>query len=164
MKLSSMIFHIAALLLIPLHSCEKNDKSNPIELSSQVVKGQDGYEYVLTKDEYLTPFDIPIKDLRIKYGDESSIADWNDLETNFKDDFAGFLNQIGLSDAENHQSFFVTKDDEYQHVSLRYYQVTGKNNPKSSSWIVLQSIDDSRLILTADYDIGRVLIKIPSDR
>jgi hypothetical protein len=115
---------------------------------------------VLTKNEYLTSFDIPINELRIKYGEEPSIADWDDLIANFKDNFAGFINQIGLTDSENHQSFFITKEGEYQHISSRFYKIAGKNNPNSSSWIILKNLDDLRLILAADFDTGRVLLKI----
>jgi hypothetical protein len=164
MKNFGIILFITALIIIPLQGCEKNEDVNVILPSTYVVKGQDGYEYVLTDNEFLTPYDLPIRELRIKYGDESSIADWNDLVTNFKDDFPGFLNQIGLSDSENHQSFFITKDGEYQHISSRFYQITGKNNPNSSSWIILKNLDDSRLILTADFDKGKVLVKIPTDQ
>jgi len=147
-----------------LQSCEKHDENKLIELSSHVIKGQDGYEYVLTKNDFLTPYDLPINELRIIYGKESGIADWNDIKANFEDDFSGFLNQIGFSDDESHQSFFITKDKEYEHITNRYYMLTGKNNPYSTAWIILKDIDDSRLILTEGYDSGKILLKIPTDR
>ncbi len=153
----------AALIIFALQGCEKNERNNLIELSSHVFKGQDGYEYVLTKNEFLTPYDLPIRELRMQYGEECGIADWTDLKANFEDDFSGFLNHIGLSDYENHESFFITKDGEYNHMTYRYYMLTGKNNPHSSSWLILKNLDDSRLILTASYDKGKILVKIPAD-
>jgi len=84
MKNYGIILFISALIIIPLQGCEKIEDVNVIELSTYVVKGQDGYEYVLTKNEFLTPYDLPIRELRIKYGKKSGIADWNDLNLNFK--------------------------------------------------------------------------------
>lgn len=164
MKNSGIILFISALIIIPLQGCEENEDINVIELSAHVVKGQDGYEYVLTKSEFLTPYDLPIRELRIHYGKESGIADWNDLKANFEDDFSGFLNQIGLSDDENHESFFLTKDGEYKHMTHRYYMLTGKNNPSNSALVVLKNLDDSMLILKTGYDKGKVLVKIPADQ
>ena len=161
MKKSGIILLITALIIIMLQSCEKTEDDNILELSSYVVTGQDGYEYVLTKNEFLTPYDLPIRELRKKYGEKSGIADWNDLNTNFEDDFTGFLNHIGLSDYDSHESFFITKDGEYTHMTNKHYMLAGKNNPYSSEWITLNNLDDSRLILTAGNDKGKILVKIP---
>jgi hypothetical protein len=164
MKISAIFLHLSAIIIFPLQGCEKNDENKLFELSSYVLKGQDGYEYVLTKNEFLTPYDFPIKELRIEYGNESGLADWTDLKANFEDDFFGFLNQIGLTDYEKHHSFFITKDGEYEHMTDRYYMLTGKNNPYSSASIILNNMDVSRLILTAGYDKGRILLKIPAEK
>ena len=152
-----------SLIIIPLQACEKMQNIDVLELSNHVVKGNDGYQYVLTKNDFLTPYDLPIQELRKQYGKKSQIADWNDISINFKDDVSGFLNQIGLSDAENHESFFITIDGQYEHPMNRYYMLAGKNNPSSSDLVILKNLDNSRLILNAGFNTGKVLVKIPAD-
>ncbi|WMN12092.1 hypothetical protein QYS49_32380 [Marivirga salinae] len=164
MKHTGIISLITALLIIPLQACEKMEEMNILELSNNSITGQDGFEYVLTKHEFLTPYDLPIKELRLQYGPESEIADWNDINTNFKDDLSGFLNQIGLSDDENHESFFITKDGQYEHPMNRHFMLVGKNNPSSSELLILKTLESSCLILNTGFDTGKVLVKISADR
>lgn len=164
MKNFGIILAISAVIILSLQACEKNEENSLLELSSNVYKGQDGFEYVLTKNEFLTPYDLPVGELRKKYGKESGIADWNDLTTNLEVDLSEFLRQIGLPEIEDHESFFITKDGEYEHTTYRYYMLTGKSNSYSSAWIILKNLDDSRLILSAGYDKGKILVKIPADQ
>jgi hypothetical protein len=158
---NTAILLIAAFIAITLQSCEKTDERIIFELSAHIAEGQDGFEYVLTKNEFLTTYDFPIQEFRERYGKESSIADWNDLKANFEDNFSGFLSNIGLSNFENHEGFFITKAGEHTHITFRQYMLTGKNNQQGSEWIILDNLDDSSLILAARYETGRILLKIP---
>lgn len=164
MKNTGILSLITALIIIPLQACEKMEEMNIVELSKQSITGQDGFKYVLTKHEFLTPYDLPIRELRSQYGKESEIADWNDINRNFKDDLPEFLSQIGLSDDENHQGFFITKDGAYEHPMNRHFMLIGKNNPSSSELVSLKNLDDSSLILNTGFDTGKILVKISADQ
>ncbi len=152
---------IAVIVISTLYSCQKIDEKMHIELSTDYAQGQDGFKYVLTKNEFLTPFDIPIAQLQTIYGEETEIADWNDLIANFDDDFTGFLEDIGLSDYEKHQGFFIKNDSQYLFMGKRPYMVTGMNNQHYSSGIFLDKRADSGLGVAAQFDAGRVLLKMP---
>jgi hypothetical protein len=161
MKNAIFILTAAVMAISSLYSCQKNEKQMLLELSAESVQGQDGFTYVLTKNKFLTPFDIPVQELQSKFGKEASLADWNDLEANFGDDFSGFLQQIGLYGNENHEGIFITNDREYSFTMTRPYMITGKNNLENSSWIILKNLEDSRLIIVTQFDTGRVLLKVP---
>jgi len=90
------------------------------------------------------------------------LADWNDLEANFGDDFSGFLQQIGLYGNENHEGIFITNDREYLFMMTRPFMITRKNNQENSSWIILKNMEDSRLTIVTRFDTGRILLKVPS--
>lgn len=152
-----------AIMISMQYSCQKTQEQIPIQLSAKYAQGQDGFKYVLTKDEFLNPLDIPIMQLQASYGEETLIADWSDLKTNFEDDFSGFLQDIGLSDYEKHESFFITNDKQYLYMAKRPYMMAGKNNREYSAWIILDNIEDSDLIAATRFDAGRVLLKIPVD-
>ena len=160
MKHLRIISLITALIIVPLQACENMEDINLIELSKHAAIGQDGYKYVLTKHEFLTPYDLPIKQLRIHYGKESELADWNDLNMNFKDDMPGFLSEIGLPNDENHESFFITKDGQYEHPVNKHYMLTGKNNATSSELVTLSTLNDSNLILNSGFNSGKILVKV----
>jgi hypothetical protein len=153
---------VIAIVISMQYSCQKTQEQLPIELSAEYAQGQDGFKYVLTKDEFLNPLDIPIMQLQASYGEETLIADWSDLKANFEDDFSGFLQDIGLSDYENHESFFITNDKQYLYMAKRPYMIAGKNSQEYSSWILLDNIEDSGLIAATRFDAGRVLLKIPN--
>ena len=160
---NSIIFFIAAVMVFSnLYSCQNEEEQMLIELSAESAQGKDGFTYILTKNEFLRPFDIPVQQLQAKYGNDFGLADWNDLEANFGYDFSGFLEEIGLFDDENHEGVFITNDKEYLFMMTRPYMISGKNNQENSSWVFLKNLEDSRLTVVTRFDTGRVLLKVPN--
>ncbi len=148
------------MVVSTLNNCQKTDELMYIELSVNYAHGKDGFKYQLTKNEFLTPFDIPIAQLQAKYGEETIIADWNDLEANFEDDFIRFLNGIGFADSEKHEGFFIKKDSQNLFLGKSPYMVTGRNNQQHSSRIILDRMETSELVVASQFDVARVLVKI----
>jgi len=152
---------IAMIVIATIYGCQKSDLQKDIALSSGYAQGKDGFKYVLTQKEFSTPYDIPIEQVRTIYGEETVIADWNDLKANFEDDLSGFLHDIGLAEANKHESFYVKNDSQYLFMGERPYMVTGLNPQKHSPWIYLDTMDDYNLVAAMKFDTGRVLLKIP---
>lgn len=150
------------VMTVSISGCQKMDDPMFIELSTEFVQGEDGFNYVLTKSGFLTPFDVPVKQLKAKYGNETEIADWEDLKANFEDDFSLFLQNIGLTDIEKHEAIFITKDGKYNHLINRYFMLIGGSNQENSDWISIDKIENSKLIVAQRSYTGRVLLKLPA--
>lgn len=162
MKNSIIFLVVAGIVISAFGSCQKEQEHMFIELSIEFGQGQDGFKYVLTKSEFVTPYDLPIQQIQAEHGDGSAIADWNDLKANFGNDFSGFIQELGLVDKEKHEGFFITKEGENPHLLNRYYMVIGCGNQKYSDWVFFDEIGkNSKLIVTQRFDSGRVLLKIP---